>query len=156
VVGVNNIALGIGIKKIVVHILIQLLIFCRAWSGKMEEVYYLPAHRRRLHGRTVPQDDNQLFGPSHSGNGNTNILLEEVDVAHHDHTNIQGVEDKTMETETGRPNLGATFFQCKAARKATVTETIFDLKTGLKLPEQLRRKGCLDRTEDNKVSNIFL
>jgi hypothetical protein len=61
VVGVNNIALGIGIKKIVVYILIPLLIFCRTWSGRMEEVYYLATRRRRLHGRTVPQDDKQLF-----------------------------------------------------------------------------------------------
>ncbi len=132
-VGVNNIALGIGIKKIVVQILIPLLIFCRAWSGKMEEEYSLPALRRRLHGRTVPQDDKQLVGPSHSGNGNTNILLEEVDVAHHEHAHIKRVEDKTMETETGRPNLGATFYLCRAARKDTVTEIIFDLTTGLKL-----------------------
>jgi hypothetical protein len=60
-----------------------------------------------------------------------------------------------MQTEQCRPNLGATFYQCRAAREAKLADTVFDLTTGMKVKEAYRRVGSLDIMGDKKVQSIF-
>jgi hypothetical protein len=64
-------------------------------------------------------------------------------------------EEIVMQTDQGRPNLGATFYQCRAAREAKLADTVFDLTTGMKVKESYRRIGSLDNAGDKKVQNIF-
>jgi hypothetical protein len=64
-------------------------------------------------------------------------------------------EEIVMQTDQGRPNLGATFYQCRAAREAKLTDTVFDLTTGMKVKESYRRIGSLDNAGDKKVQSIF-
>jgi hypothetical protein len=60
-----------------------------------------------------------------------------------------------MDTEAGRQILGATFYQCRAAREAKMTETIFDLTTGLKKTEPYKRIETMDRQEDRLLGKTF-
>jgi hypothetical protein len=65
------------------------------------------------------------------------------------------IEERKMETGGGRPNLGTTFYKCRAAREANLTETVFDLTTGMKTMETFARVGVIDRLDDDMVKKTF-
>jgi hypothetical protein len=62
---------------------------------------------------------------------------------------------RKMETDNIRANLGATFYQCRAAREAKHPETTFDLTTGQKVTSNFVRIGSMDRVGDDTVQKTF-
>ena len=94
-----------------------------------------------------------------TGHSTYNENNEKVDEEDQDETkgDSETEIDKTMETETelGKPNLGATFYQCRTAREAKLTETIFDLTRGLKTNDKYQRIGVMDRAGDKMVTEIY-
>jgi hypothetical protein len=110
------------------------------WSGEEEQEEALELLFGMVKSTTA--DDGEHLGESQE--------LEKVQ-------SEQGEdEDETeMETETGKQILGATFYQCRAAREAKMMETIFDLTTGLKKTEPYKRIGSMDRQEDRLLVKTF-
>jgi hypothetical protein len=64
-------------------------------------------------------------------------------------------DSRRMEMESDRTRLGATFYQCRAAREAKASETIFDLVEGRKVTENFVRIGSLDSAGDDMVQRTF-
>ncbi len=116
------------------------------WSGEEDQEEALEL----LFGmeRSTTAEDGEHLGESQE--------LKNVQSEQGDDEDKTETEDETkMETEAGKQILGATFYQCRAAREAKMTETIFDLTTGLKKTEPYKRIGTMDRQEDRLLVKTF-
>jgi hypothetical protein len=73
--------------------------------------------------------------------------------------NVEGssyeCDSRRMEMGCDRARSGATFYQCRAAREAKASETIFDLVEGRKVTENFVRIGSLDSAGDDMVQRTF-
>jgi hypothetical protein len=146
-------------KNTTIFVLITASFFCKETQWRMAEAVDT--------GEWSGEEDQEealgrLFSTERPPTSEEAEHLEEDEDTKEVQSVIEEQEDGTeteyetkMETEAGRQMLGATFYQCRAAREAKMTETIFDLTTGLKTTEPYKRIGTMDRQEDRLLGKTF-
>jgi hypothetical protein len=117
-----------------------LMLYIKQDSTLCKECTWVTVEQREMAEDRGRKPYEQLYEPGTSGIGSMELLFSEEARERDTPGKVEDsgselgdaedrTEDREMETEGGRPNLGTTFYQCRAAREAKLTETVFDLTT---------------------------